>query len=307
MLLAFAWACGGSGGSATSTPTAAPGLTSTTEAGCPPALAHAAGSFNQTLSSGGLERTYILHVPAGYDGSKRTALVLSFHGFSLNAGFFAPYAGFDAIADRSGFVVVTPDAAGSPAVWNAGGTVVTADDIAFVRDLLARLDQELCIDPGRVYAGGYSNGGGMALRLACEMPERIAAIGVVAATYENCRGPVPLIAFHGTADPMVPFEGGEEPPGNIFPSVRRSVSEWARMLGCDGLPLIARASSEVEVSTFQRCPSGVQDVLLYTILGGGHTWPGATALPEYIVGMTTQQVNASELMWQFFASHPHGE
>jgi polyhydroxybutyrate depolymerase len=288
MLLAFVWACGGSGGSATGTPTAAPGLTATTEAGCPQALAHAAGNSNQTLSSGGLERTYILHVPVGYDGSKRTPLVLSFHGFSLNASFFAPYAGFDAIADRSGFIVVTPDAAGSPAVWNAGGTVVTADDIAFVRDLLARLDDELCIDPDRVYADGYSNGGGMALRLACEMPERIAAVGVVAATYENCRGPVPLIAFHGTADQMEPFQGGEEPPGNIFRRCGGRRSQSGAALGCDGLcaDLRVRAEAEVDVPAAHRACR----TCCCTPCSAAHTWPGATASEHH--RMDDEQVNA---------------
>lgn len=308
ILLVFAWACGGGGKSAGGSPTAGAEPSPTANAGCAQPLPHAAGDFDQTIDSGGMARTYILHVPAGYDGSKLTPLVLSFHGFSLNAKFFAPYANFDAVADRSGFIVVTPDATGSPAFWNAAAASGATDDVGFVRDLLAKLDGALCIDQARTYAAGYSNGGGMALRLACDVPDRIAAVGVVAATYVNCRGDAPLIAFHGTADPIVPFEGGEDPSGasSIFPSVRRSVSEWARTLGCDGLPLISRPSSEVEVSTFQRCASGTQDVLLYTIIGGGHTWPGAAALPEHIVGMTTQQVDASELMWEFFAAHPHG-
>ena len=308
ILLVFAWACGGGGKSAGGSPTAGPDPPPTAAAGCAQALPHAAGTFDQTIESGGIARTYILYVPAGYDGSKRTPLVLGFHGLSLNAKFFAPYADFDAVADRSGFIVVTPDATGSPPFWNGMAVPGATDDVAFVRDLLAKLESDLCLDQGRIYAEGYSNGGGMALRLACELPDRIAAIGVVAATYVNCRSGVPLIAFHGVADPIVPFEGGEDPSGasGIFPPVRRSVSEWARALGCDGLPLISRPSSEVEVSTFQRCASGMPDVLLYTIIGGGHTWPGAVALPEHIVGMTTQQVNASEAMWEFFAAHAHG-
>jgi polyhydroxybutyrate depolymerase len=308
ILLVFAWACGGGGGSATGSPAAVSDPSPPADGGCGQPLAHASGNFDETISSGGLERTYSLHVPAGYDATKRTPLVLSFHGFSLNAKFFASYADFDAVADKAGFIVVTPDATGTPSFWNEQAVPGATDDVAFVRDLLAKLDGQLCIDADRTYAAGYSNGGGMALRAACDLPDRIAAVGVVAALYVNCRAAVPLIAFHGTSDPIVPFEGGDNPlaGGGIFPSVRRSVSEWARELGCDGLPLISRPSSEVELSTFQKCSSGEKDALLYTVLGGGHTWPGAMALPETIVGMTTQQVNATPLIWEFFAAHPHG-
>jgi len=308
LLLVFAWACGSGRKSAGGPPVPSPDPSRAAAAGCAKPLPHAAGDFDQTIDSGGVTRTYRLHVPAGYDGATPTPVVFAFHGFSLNAAFFAAYANFDAVADRSGFIVVTPDATGSPSFWNDQAVPGATDDVAFVRDLLARLESDLCIDQDRVFAAGYSNGGGMALRLACELPESIAAVGVVAATYVNCRGAVPLIAFHGDADPIVPFEGGADPAGagGIFPPIRRSVSEWARALGCDGLPLISRPSSEVEVSTFQRCASGRQDVLLYTIIGGGHSWPGAAALPEYLVGTTTQQVKASETMWDFFAAHPRG-
>ena len=300
-----AWACGGDR-SGTPAPTVIVAPSATAVSGCVPARPHGAGSFDQTISSGGLQRTYVLHVPPGYDGVTAMPLVLSFHGYSLSAKFFAPYANFDAAADGAGFLVVTPDGSGSPQSWNAGAYAGAPDDVAFVSELLTKLESDLCVDAGRVYAAGYSNGGGMALRVGCALTDRIAAVGVVAATYVNCRAAVPLMAFHGTADPMVPYEGGDRLPDleGIFPSVRRSVSEWAVGLGCDGLPLISRPSSEVEISTFQRCASGADDVLLYTILGGGHTWPGAVPLPAEIVGMTTRQVGASQLMWEFFSSHP---
>ena len=305
LIVPLAWACGGSQKAAVS-PTVIAESSPTARPACGQARPHAAGSLDQTISSGGLTRTYILHVPPGYDGVAAMPLVVSFHGYSLSAKFFAPYTNFDAIADSAGFLVVTPDGTGSPQFWNAGAYASAPDDVAFVRDLLTKLEGDLCVDTARVYAAGYSNGGGMALRVGCTLPDQIAAVGVVAATYVNCRAEVPLIAFHGNADPMVPYEGADNPPekGGIFPSVRRSVSEWALTLGCDGLPVISRPSSEVEVSTYQRCASGADDVLLYTILGGGHTWPGSAPLPAEIVGMTTQQVSASKLMWDFFAAHP---
>ena len=301
----FAWACRSSKSAPSSSATGVGPSPAAEAAACSPARPHAAGNFDQTITSSGQQRTYILHVPTGYDGSEAAPLLLSFHGYGLSAKFFAPYAGFDAIADHDGFVVVTPDGTGDPEQWNAAGYTAGSPDVQFVRDLLAKLNGALCIDAGMVYAAGFSNGGGMAMRAACELSDAFAAVGVVAATYVNCTAAVPLIAFHGTSDPLAPFEGsdGSTGAGQIFLSVRRSVSEWARGLGCDGLPIISRPSSEVELSTFQRCISGESDVLLYTILGGGHTWPGAIALAPQVVGMTTQQVNASQVMWDFFAAH----
>lgn len=308
----FITACsfGSSGSGAGSTPraTASVAASPPAEAGCHPALPHAAGSFNESVSSGGLDRTYVLHVPSGYDSSKHVPLVLAYHGWTMSADQFAAYDGFDAAADRSGFAVVTPNGTGNPQAWNTAKDAGRPDDVQFTKDLLAKVEGEVCIDEDRVYAAGFSLGGGMAIRLACEMPDRIAAAGVVAAVYPNCSAAVPIVAFHGTSDPIVPFEGGQTGATGalIFPVVRRSVSEWARGLGCDGLPFISRPSGEVELSTFQRCRYATGDALLYTVLGGGHTWPGSIPLPENIVGRTTSQINATDVMWEFFAAHPRG-
>lgn len=307
LLAVVAWGCR-SASTSPSSPTSlaadtAVEATPTVEAGgCSPARPHAAGNFDQTIASSGLRRTYILHVPAGYDGGRPAPLLLSFHGYGLSAKFFAPYVNFDAIADQAGFVLVTPDGTGDPQQWNAAGYAGGSADVQFVRDLLAKLNGDLCIDARAVYAAGFSNGGGMAMRAACELPDVFAAVGVVAATYVNCRADVPLIAFHGSSDPLAPYEGSTDPSADIFAPVRRSVSEWARELGCDALAVISRPSSEVELSTFQRCPLGDGEVLLYTILGGGHTWPGTTPLAPQLFGMTTQQIDASRVMWDFFAA-----
>lgn len=309
----FLTACspGSSGPGADSTPRpAASGVpSSAADASCQPALLHAAGNFNETLASGGLSRTYILHVPAGYDGSKRVPLVLAYHGWTMFADQFAAYDGFDAAADKAGFAVVTPNGTGNPQAWNTAGVAGGADDIEFTKDLLAKAEAEVCVDEDRVYAAGFSLGGGMALRVACELSDRIAAVGAVAAVYPSCTAAVPLVAFHGTSDPVVPFEGGQTGATGalVLPVVRRSVSEWARALGCDGLPLISRPDSEIELSTFQRCRYATGDALLYTVLGGGHTWPdSAIPLPENIVGRTTRQISATDVIWQFFVAHPRG-
>jgi polyhydroxybutyrate depolymerase len=169
--------------------------------------------------------------------------------------------------------------------------------------VLAAVEEEYCVDPDRIYAVGYSNGGGMALTAACALSHRFAAVGVVAAAYPACRANVPAIAFHGVNDAIVPFEGGETPPelgSQTYPSVRRAVSEWARAAGCDPIATISRDIPEVELSTFRRCYRGDGDVLLYTVVGGGHTWPGMRSRFEQL-GYTTMQISASELMWEFFA------
>ena len=144
--------------------------------------------------------------------------------------------------------------------------------------------------------------------LACDLADRLAAVGVVASPNVPCVAAVPMIAFHGTADALVPFEGGVVPAavggGGTFPPVRRSVSDWARALGCDGLPMISRPAATVELSTFIRCRLGNGDVLLYTLIGGGHTWPGSVPLPAGQYGDTNAGEDATAAIWEFFVAHP---
>jgi polyhydroxybutyrate depolymerase len=311
ILTVFAIACssGGSTSGSVKTPeTTASGEAVAASARCRPSLTHASGSASDALTSGGQQRTYIVHVPAGYDGGRRAPLVVAYPGYGQSADSLAVYDGLDAVSDASGFVVVTPNALGSPQFWNEGKSAGLPDDVQFTKDLLAKLEGELCIDTARIYMAGYSNGGGMALRAACEMPQTIAAVAVVSAYYPNCTAAVPLIAFHGTADPVVPFEGGASGafPGVNFPVVRRSVSEWAQTLGCDGLATISHPSQNVELSTYSRCGGGDGEALLYTIIGGGHTWPGATITITPVLGTTTHEINASTTMWSFLAAHARG-
>jgi polyhydroxybutyrate depolymerase len=305
-LIALMVACAGNGGSPRPAGTAAV-LSSPTAAACTPARAAPPGTTSVAIASGGVSRRYLLHIPPGYDGTMAVPLVLALHPYAGNAQLMLDITRLTDVADASGFIVVAPDAMGSAQLWNIEKAPGAADDVAFLRDLIARIDSDLCIDRERTYAAGYSNGGGMALRLACEMPERIAAVGVVASQYVNCDGSAALIAFHGTADPILPFAGGPSPdaPGLSLLPVRRVVSEWARQLGCDGLAQITVPSSEVELSTYQRCRLGTGEALLFTIIGGGHSWPGGVPLPEFIVGKTTQQIDATRVMWDFFAVHPH--
>jgi polyhydroxybutyrate depolymerase len=305
-LACLAIACGSSGGADTpdKTPTAIAVVETPAVASCIPARQAPAGDSTGSVTSGGLERTYILHVPPSYDGTSPTPLVLVFHGFGLTAEAVATYSRFSTIADEQGSIVVYPAGQSNPPMWNINQDVTIADDVLFANDLITKLDGELCIDEDAVYAVGFSNGGAMAQRLVCANPDRIAGLATVAAIYTECKAAVPWIAFHGMDDPIVPFEGGTASNGAPLLPARRILSEWARELGCDGLAQISRPAEAVELSTYVNCLRGSGDVLLYTLIRAGHTWPGSEDLPPDIAGATSKQIDATAAIWEFFAAHP---
>ncbi len=312
-LVLLAAACSSGGDDESNTPTVISDgtvLASPTAAqGCTPARPAAPGDQPGTISSGGSERTYIVHVPPAYDGGQLQPLVVVYHGFASSAQAIADYTRFNALADAEGFVVVYPNGTEVPPRWNDDGDVTIVDDVQFTDDLVTKLQTDLCIDETRVYAVGWSNGGGMAQRVGCELPDMFAGIGTVSATYSDCKSPLPWIAFHGMADPQVPFEGGVNPPergGGVFLPTRRVLSEYAREFGCDALAQITRPSTEVELSTYIRCPAGDGIVLLYTLIGGGHTWPGSAELPVETFGATNKQIDATQAIWEFFVAMSTG-
>ncbi len=273
----------------------------TDRATCADAKPHRQGDEDATIQSGGIERSYILHVPPSYDGTHRTPLVLNFHGFGSNARQQAIYSGMPAKGDAAGFIVVTPNGTGTPQRWNlvtAGGV----DDVAFARDLLDRIESQLCVDTGRVFAAGISNGSAFSLRLGCEMPDRIAAVAAVAAMYMPVRcgaQSVGVVAFHGTADPCVPFGGGTSKCGMGLPvpAVETAAADWARHDGCNTQPSKTSISAHVRTVAYSEC-AGDAAVVLYVIDGGGHTWPGSIDVPR--LGGTTHEITATDQIWEFF-------
>jgi polyhydroxybutyrate depolymerase len=290
-------------------PTAAP---PTTAAGCTPGRTHAAGQTSETFAGG---RTYVLYVPAGYTGDRPVPVVFEFHGHGSSAGAQVVYGDFRGLADRDGFVVVAPDGlvtAADPGrhfnLFEASAT--EADDVAFTVSLLDHLSSVLCVDRRRVYATGMSNGGAMSSALACRAADRFAAIGPVAVVLylPQCSGaarPVPVAGFAGTADPVVPYDGGRVNCCNnpVLPSAPKSMADFAAHNGCTGSPVETRPSPSVLV---RRWSAGCKDgavVDFYTIEGGGHTWPGAAVKPPTL-GVTTDEINATEVLWAFFRDHP---
>ena len=264
-----------------------------------------------TLVSSGQSRAYLLHVPPGYDRSRPTPLVISLHGASLWPALQMKISQWNRLADAYGFIVVYPSAAGFPKIWHVDRVPGLATDVRFISDLIDALQAAYNIDPARIYANGMSNGGGMAFVLSCTLSDRIAAIGMVAAAqslaWDWCtdRRPIPMISFHGTADPVIPYAGGASPvgPAANFPSVPGWAQSWAQRNRCASVPVAAAVAADVTRRQYQNC-AGDATVVLYTVEGGGHAWPGGTALPAWIVGPTSQSVDASALMWSFFRQHP---
>jgi polyhydroxybutyrate depolymerase len=269
---------------------------------------------SRTLRVGGAERSYLLYVPTGYQSSRPAPLVLVFHGAGGRPKQMARHTGFTAVAEREGFIVVYP--AGLRRRWNDGRGMVQSDDVGFVRALLDSLEHELGIDPKRIYATGISNGAMFSYRLACDLPGVLAGIAPVAgamptALVPTCSpgSPVALAAFQGTADPLVPYGGGGVAVrrGRVL-SATESVEHWAETDGCTGAPTVTMEpdrvtdGTRVRLSSWTGCREG-HDVALYTIEGGGHTWPGDRASGR-MLGRATRDLDATTTIWSFFSAHP---
>lgn len=269
------------------------------------------GRADGWIASGGQRRSYLLHVPAAYDPAMPAPLVISIHGFAEWPAHQMQISRWNDLADRHGFIVVYPAGTGFPRRWRAGGgTAADAmPDVTFIADLLDDLAARYTIDSKRIYVNGLSNGGGMSYLLACQLADRIAAAGSVAGAYlfplSACQPsrPVPFIAFHGTADPIVPYAGGPSASFDLpFPVVPDWIAAYAQRSGCDAAPVPLPGRGEVSGVQYAGCRDGA-DVVFYTIAGGGHAWPGGEPLPRFIVGHTTQDIDATAVMWAFFSEH----
>lgn len=266
-----------------------------------------------SLMHDGIVRTSLVHAPANYDPTQGTMLVVNLHGFSSDAPQEELLSKMTPLADERGFVVAYPY--GVFASWNAGQCCGTAwtnsvDDVGFINALLDEIASEYCIDPKRVFATGMSNGGFMSHRLGCELATRFAAIapvaGVLGIPVESCTPPraVPIIDFHGTGDPIVPYDGGvplvQWDTGGLldFPSVDESMNAWAAIDGCDGGQEISYQNGDTTCVRWLGCKEG-SEVVRCASEGAGHTWPSGLELPG-----TSHDIDASATMLDFFAAHP---
>lgn len=273
-----------------------------------------AGTHDWSLSHDAKTRTYRVHVPPNYDRSKKTPLVFNFHGYSQSGTEQERVSGLNSVADREGFIVIYADglrgyetglSASVLRSWNAGsccaeGQYAATDDVGFVTRVLSTVEDRFCIDNKRVYSTGFSNGGFLSHRLACEMSDRFAAIGPVAGVNGmspcNPTRPVPVMHFHGSKDNVVPYNGNT----TGFISVRTSMNDWAQRNGCGSTPAVLSTRGDVTCESYPSCSAGADSVLC-SVSDGGHQWPGGE---DIFLGYRTMAVNASEDLWQFFKSHP---
>ncbi|MGE0547890.1 MAG: PHB depolymerase family esterase [Kofleriaceae bacterium] len=252
-----------------------------------------------TIEANGGSRTARVHVPASYDPSVRTAVVLNFHGRTGSGSQQAAMTHMLAKSDAEGFIVVHPEAMTSPTSWNGGpgccdpAYADDVNDVGFVRKLLDEVDAKLCVDPDRVFATGFSNGGYLAHRLGCELSDRIAAIssvaGLIGVTSCGATRPVPVLDVHGTEDPLV-----------YHSLVGQTIQYWSTHNGCTGMQT-SYQNGAAKCVTHSGCDRAA-NVVQCTITGGGHQWPGGEALPS--LGVKSDDLIATDAIWTFFAEHP---
>jgi polyhydroxybutyrate depolymerase len=284
------------------------------------------GNHRVRLVVDGRRRSYLVHVPPQVAGATADAplpVVLALHGAAMNGWLMRHFTGLDGTADRAGFIAVYPDGTGPGPflVWNAGhfpGNVwrKRPNDVAFLEAVIDDLATRAPVDPARICACGFSNGGMMCYRLAAERSQRIAAIAPVAGTIAMRDPapvrPVPVLHFHGTRDRFVPYTREAGGLGGRWTERLRDVpgtiAEWVRLAACtdpavtDVLADGARDGLRVTRERHGGCADGAE-VVLVTIEGGGHTWPGRRP-PVWFIGRSTRTVSANELMWEFFTRHP---
>jgi polyhydroxybutyrate depolymerase len=291
----------------------------------PPALVPGK-TITRSMRVGTLDRRALIYIPRGYDASRPTPVVVVFHGGGGNPEMMVNVCGLNAKADEAGFIVAYPYGTGRLPnrllTFNGGNCCGYAmdnniDDVGFTRAMLDDLATVANVDANRVYATGISNGGIMAYRIASELADRIAAIAPVAGPMgtETCNPsrPVAVMHFHGTADAQAPFNGGQG-KGNaltnvrpVFLSVQHSLDQWIKANGCAQPPEVVQLPDAAAdgMTVTRKTWGGGRDgaeVVLIEITGGGHTWPGREPLLE-MLGPSTKDISANDLMWEFFQKH----
>ena len=289
------------------------------------------GTYSKTTESDGQMRTYKIHIPTGYDPTVPTPLVFILHGGMGNGGQILAGTKFAEKADAETFIVVAPD--GVDNNWNDGrGTtvqgnndVINNDDVAFISNLIEEFKTVYTIDPARIYTAGISNGSMMSQRLACELPNVFAAIGAVAGPFrgdiaDSCNSSVSVIGIQGTDDPFFPMEDGNGIPELPFILKRNNVVQtvtsieevaqiWVAGNSCDAIPIQTALPAVVDDGTsvtkysYTGCTEG-RNVEYYQVKGMGHSWPPATrSNAQSPGGPSSQNINATDIIWDFFASH----
>jgi polyhydroxybutyrate depolymerase len=281
-------------------------------------------TMTKEIEVGGMKRTYLLHVPASLPKGKKVPLVLVFHGGGGTAAYTERLTRFSDLADREGFLVVYPEGPGKN--WYDGrefkGSLAhetKRDDVAYVAAVLDAVAKEHPVDPKRIYATGISNGGIFSHYLAAHLSGRIAAIAPVVGGMPDPfhkkfkpEKPVSVFIIQGTKDPLVPYDGGDiaQKRGKVL-ATDEAVKMWVKHNGCEAKPTTGelddkdpRDGCRVKWATWGKGKDGTE-VTLYTIEGGGHTWPdGPQYYPEAVIGKVCRDFNGTAAIWEFFKKHP---
>ncbi len=286
--------------------------------GCSNGAPNTPGTTDERLTSAGVERSFQLIIPDGYDGTTPLPVVLTLHSLTIDYRVVPAISGLPDMASRYRFIGVSPSGRlnGRIPYWNAA-PVTDNYDVQFIGDLLDHLGERLCIDTSKVFSMGMSNGAQLSSLLGCRLPDRFAAIGPIAGVefHEPCDGrPVPIMAFHGLVDPVVKYEGGGldgstianqnfyrgdlPPDARPAPGVEPSMQQWAEHNGCDPSYQEERISPEVRKREWPGCDAAT---ILYIVDNGGHAWPGKPQ-PQFEAqfGHGTSDIDATSLLFAFF-------
>lgn len=309
------------------------------------------GDYDFSLIHDGLSRKYKVHVPPSYDKISKTPAIIAIHGGAGNADGSINFFQLNPKSDKEGFIVVYPEGTGPVVLgelrgsWNGGRCCNPAlennvDDVGFIRAMIDKLEKDFAVDKKRIYATGMSNGAIMSYALACNLSDKIAAIAPIGSVglYNECNltRPVPVMHFHGTADPCAKYEGCDlcmgcvaiflqklgfdiEPQYMAVISVPKFIDEWRQKNGCSSKTKITYQNGNASCNTYQGCQKNAETTLC-TIVGMGHTWPGSADygidtckinpdgyicnLYKETVGPLSQDINANDAMWEFFKKHP---
>ncbi len=274
----------------------------------------------------GYERLYLVHLPPEDQHSGPMPVLFNIHGGGGTArgNIGLTFGRFNELSDQNGFIVVYPEAIDKN--WNDGRRIEGAkawkeniDDVGFIVAIIEKLNAQYDIDLDRIFATGMSNGGFMSSRLLCDRADLFRGGAILTATLSagylpqcNPDKPVAVLLMNGTADPLIPYGGGEV---NVFRKTRGTIVStddyidfWRNQNGCNSkatrtkLPDEKDDGTRVIVDAYDGCREGAA-LTLYRIEGGGHTWPGGKQyLGEKLIGKTSQEINACDVIWNFFQS-----
>jgi len=265
---------------------------------------HKVGDDTLSIHSGGLSRTFIVHLAPSY-GNQPQALVINYHGYQNTALRTAQRTNMGVEADRAGFILVFPQGVDNPPSWNAGvgafGPTGDADDVQFTRDLISYFEHNYCVDVHRIYVTGYSLGGGMAYRIACALSNQIAAFATVAGAFYRIPGgcnpsrPIPVLEIHGQADQYAPYDG------NTYmgmAAVQTYLNFWLAHDKCNLSSKVIFQKADVTGLEWSHCANGTV-IEHYRITDGGHVWPSSN--PTLGIGYNSHTIDASVVIWNFLS------